>query len=126
MHWLKVAAVSQRRTDNVLVKSGSRKSKKDRQCIGLPLWYLQSFLFILIILLRISNLQYYKYVISYGSTETRNTDIRRNKPKVRSMIATIRYDRAWLMEDTHTLRRTDNALVKSGSRKSKKDRQCIG
>jgi hypothetical protein len=29
-----VAAVNQRRTDNVLAKSGSRKSKKDRQCIG--------------------------------------------------------------------------------------------
>ena len=49
MYWLKVAAVSQRRTDNVLVKSGSvsqrrtdnvlvksgsRRSKKDRECIG--------------------------------------------------------------------------------------------
>jgi hypothetical protein len=34
MYWLKVAAVSQSRTDNVLVKSGRRKSKKDRQCIG--------------------------------------------------------------------------------------------
>jgi hypothetical protein len=34
MYWLKVATVSQSRTDNVLVKSGSRKSKKDRQCIG--------------------------------------------------------------------------------------------